>query len=165
MKKRGRRKGQVQLSFGMIFSIMIIIATLAIAGYVIVKFLNLQSNVSCKLFYSDLQKKVDKAWYEDFSSSTFNKEAPRGIDKVCFGNSTQKVFDLDEQKIFDEIEFYAEKDSNLFFYPLNGCKQDEFTFQIKHVNIDGFFCSVAKDGKISVKLNKGINDALVRLSK
>ncbi|MBI2631530.1 hypothetical protein HYW75_00825 [Candidatus Pacearchaeota archaeon] len=164
MKKRSDITGQFQLSFGMIFSIMIIIATLAIAGYVTIKFLNLENNISCKLFFDDLQKKIDKAWYEDFSSSTYSNKVPRGIDKICFGNSTQKAQNEGDQKILDEIEFYAKKDSNLLFYPLNGCKQDEFTFQIKHVKIDGFFCSESKSGNINIKLNKGISDALVKLS-
>ncbi len=163
MIKRAANKGQMQLSFGMIFSIIIIVATLAIAGYVIIKFLNLQSNISCKLFYSDLQNKVNKAWYEDFTSSTYTKEVPRGISNVCFGNFTQKISEKDRE-IIEEIEFYAERESNLFFYPLSVCKQNEFAFQIVHSYTNSFFCIPVKEGKVSFKLNKSISDPLVRLS-
>ena len=50
------KRGQIQLSFSVIFSIIIIIATLAVAGYVIVKVLNVGNNVECKILYQDLQK-------------------------------------------------------------------------------------------------------------
>ena len=92
------KKGQVQLSFGMIFSIIIIVATLAVAGYITVKFLNTGTSVSCKLFYSDLQKKIDKAWYEDFTHDVFSANAPRGVKEVCFGNSTQVLLKSEDEE-------------------------------------------------------------------
>ncbi len=161
-----RKRGQIQLSFGMIFSIIIIVASIAVAGYIIVKFLDIGANVSCKLFYSDLQKKIDKAWNEDLSSSIYDGKVPAGISKVCFGNYTQKTLEQKDQEIRDEIEFFAKKGNNLFFYPIkNNCKESEFEYQLKHIDTNGFFCVNVIEGKASLKINKEINDALVEISK
>ena len=67
MLKRGR-KAQIQLSFGMIFSIIIIVVTILVAGYVIIKFMSSQDNAKCKLFYQKLQDTIDDSWKGDGSS-------------------------------------------------------------------------------------------------
>lgn len=162
------KKGQLQISFGVMFSIIIIIATLAIAGYVIVKFLSTSEDVECKIFYDDLQKKIDEAWGSDGSVAyQFSKKAPMKTEKVCFGFINQSLLDSKDKAAFDTLNEYSNPNSknNLFFYPINSCGESAFAFSLKHVKSDGFFCAFFSDGKANVKITKGAFDALVKLSK
>ena len=160
-----RKRGQLQISFGMIFSIIIIIATLAVAGFILSRFMNLSTDVSCKLFYRDLQNDITKAWQEDTISKTFTYTVPSSVEEVCFGNATESVLQVKDKERFDEFSFYARPRSNLYFYPrLDGCKDGEFTYILEHMRPEGFFCTPVKNGKISVKLMKTLSDKLVRLS-
>ena len=164
MNKRGRR-AQLQISFGMIFSIIIIVATLAVAGYVLAKFVNLGGNVSCKIFYDDLQKEIDKAWSGDGATSDiFSGRVPRGVDKVCFGNFSTAASASDRQ-VYEELKFYSSEKGNLFFYPTseNECDNEGFVYILNHVSITKFFCVSEKDRKAEIKISKSVTDALITL--
>lgn len=157
------KKGQLQISFGVIFSIIIIIATLAIAGYVIVKFLSTSDNVECKLFYSDLQKKIDEAWSQDGGSSyVFSGSASSESEQVCFGYINQ-TFAEQDRVAHEKIDEYSSKSVNLFFYPIASCGDSSFSYNLKHIKTDKFFCVDVQNGKASVKIAKGTFDALVKL--
>ena len=159
-----QKAGQLQISFGMIFSIIIIIATLAVAGYVIVNFVDLGGNISCKLLYQDLQEKIDKAWHSSISSESFNKDVPAGINYVCFGNLSQQTNSSYKMQ-YEKFSMYARPKSNMFFYPVEGaCDDTEFTYALEHVSFPGFFCIPVKEGKIGIHLSKGKFDSLVRLT-
>ena len=80
------KRGSVQLSFGMIFSIIIIIVTVSIAFYVIAYFLDLRKCTEIGLFYKDFQDKIDDIWKSEFASEEFVGRLPSGIDGVCLGN-------------------------------------------------------------------------------
>ncbi len=155
-------RGQIQISFGMIFSIIIIIVTIAVAVYVIQKFVAHEGSISCKLFERELQNAIDKAWAEDLTSKIFNGKVPESLEKVCFGNSSQQ-FSGEDEKAFEEFKLYS-TDSNMLFYPINkGCK-DSFTYTLEHAETEKFFCAHVKNGEINVKLTKNRFDRLVKLS-
>lgn len=158
------KRGQFEISFGMIFSIIIIAATLAVAGYIIVKFVNTGSNVSCKLFYDDFQKRVDKAWAGDGSTQDiFKANAPRGIEKICVGNASSTAA-VTYRDLYEEVTFYAARpSSNFFFYPLKSesCGGSGFSYTIQHVSTPSFFCVTPVDGSFSLKISKRSTDALV----
>jgi hypothetical protein len=157
------KRGQIQLSFGMIFSIIIIIATLAIAGYVLISFLNTGKSVSCKIVYSNLQKEVDSAWRQDIVQDIFEAKLPESVEKICFGFSNQ-TYSKQDEKAIESIEFYGNEESNILFYPKNGCKDVDFVYKLNHIRTDSFFCVNVVDGKFKIKLNKGRTDKLVKLS-
>ena len=56
------KRGQIQISFGMIFSIIIIIAIVAVSIYVITIFLDFNKCGKVVLFYEDLEEEIQKAW-------------------------------------------------------------------------------------------------------
>ena len=66
MKKR--KKAQIKLSFGMIFSIILIIVFLAFAFYAIKVFLGIQNTAQIGKFISDLKSDVDRVWKSTESS-------------------------------------------------------------------------------------------------
>ena len=156
-------KGQIQISFGMIFSIIIIIATVAVGFYVITYFLNLSSCTKVGLFWNSLNEEVDKAWNSDISQKVFSREIPSGITHVCFGNFSQMVFEVDK-KIFSELKDYGGTERNAYLYP-PGKACDIAFYNLRHAKTDNFFCIPAMSGKIDVKIVKTNFDALVKLSK
>jgi hypothetical protein len=82
--KRGNRSGQLNISFGMIFSIILIIIFLAFGFYAIKKFLDLQSSVQIEKFLSDFQSDVDKMWKSVQGSQVVKYTLPTKITSVCF---------------------------------------------------------------------------------
>ena len=56
------KRGQIDISFGMIFSIILIIAVVGVAFYVINNFIELKKCTEIGLFYDDLKKYIDEAW-------------------------------------------------------------------------------------------------------
>lgn len=161
-----RKRAQIQLSFSVIFSIVIIVATLAIAGYIIVKFLNTDSNTECKLYVQDLQTKINQVWAADGSSSyVFSESVPSAVKQLCFGLLNQTSLGTSEDTIKQNISNYVFPNNNMFYYPRNSCGGNNFYYNLQHIATDGFFCVNIVKGKASVRLSKGSFDVLVKLSK
>lgn len=140
-----RKKAQMKLSFGMIFSIILIIIFIAFAFYAILKFLDIQDSVKIAQFTDDLQSDIDKAWRGSGEySQQFKYSLPQKIDSICFVN--------------DEYE-------NLVFHSdelLGGEK-------IEHLDIEqtldgkNSFCVDNIEGKIRMTIKKEYGDALVTI--
>ncbi|MEI6731951.1 MAG: hypothetical protein WCK90_04705, partial [archaeon] len=107
------KRGQFELSFGMIFSILIIVFTIAVAAYVIMSFMGTTNCTTAGTLYSDLQKQVDAAWNSEISQNVFTGKLPSGITEVCFGNLTlTKGYEAE----FENVNTYAKKGDSLFLY-------------------------------------------------
>ncbi len=161
----GRKIGQLQISFGMIFSIMIIAATLAVAGYVIFKFVNLETNISCKLFANDIQERIDKAWRADGETSDIiEHSAPDKAERICFGEVSLQPSSLDKD-YHEFLKTYSKKENNLFFYSEDKkiCGGDKFAYTLEHASFSSFFCLSEENGKISIKISKRTSEPLVSL--
>jgi hypothetical protein len=161
MRKRGQ--GFMGVGFGMIFSIIIIIAILGVGFYVIQYFLGLNNCTQVGYFYDDLQDDVDRAWRASISQEVFSGSVPSGIDYVCFGNFTQAPKDAVSRDLQEELEFDVLLDNvNVFLYPLRkACDGDLAEYNLRHVKIEEFFCLEVQEGKIEVNLEKTSSDALV----
>jgi len=162
----GVKKGQVQLSFGMIFSMIVIIATVAVAFYAISYFLNLSRCTQTGNFYSSLQNEIDKAWAGEITQKIFSGKLPSGIKNVCFGNMSQNYDTGQYSKIHQELEMIAIAKNNIYLYPVwNACDGEFASKKLEHVKIDEFFCVGVKNNEAKIKLSKGSGEALVTLSK
>lgn len=157
------KKGQIQISFGMIFSIIVIIATVAVAFYVITFFLNMNSCNKIASYWVTLNSEVDKMWNSDGGQKLLTLELPSRIDKVCFGNFTQMPTPEDKA-VFLEIETYGRSGRNAYLYP-PGSACDNAFYGLKHAATDKFFCVPVKSGKASVRVSKTSSEALAKLSK
>ncbi len=158
-----QRRGQLHLSFGMIFSIIIIIATLAIAGYILVRFLDFGTTISCKIFFKNVQDEIDKAWAADLTSKVIAFPVPKEVLGACFGNSTQSPLKSKDQERFDDLQAF-QGDSNVYLYPSGkGCSFSDGHFTLKHAQTPGFFCVAQQNSKIQFRLTKEFHDASVRL--
>jgi len=139
-------RGQISLSFGMIFSIILIIVFLIFAFYAIKTFLGIQNTAQIKKFTNDLQTDIDRVWKSTESSEEMEYILPSKIKYVCFRD--------------DEYE-------NLFF------QSDKFFEggQIKHIDIleiisaEDPYCIENIDGKVKLTLVKEIDEALVTITR
>jgi len=157
------KRGQIKLSFGMIFSIVIIIAILATAFYVISYFLNLSKCSQIGLFYRDFEDEVNKAWAADIASEIFRGDLPRGIEAVCLGNIS-----IDSAEFSEEQEslrrYYRRSGDNVFLYPTSeACNRESGSFKLIRAKTGDFFCVPLVDGEFEIKISKGSFDAKVNL--
>lgn len=142
----GQSWGQMKLSFGMIFSIIMIIVFVGFAFYAIKTFLGLQDSTEIGTFIGDLQSEINKAWKSEQVSQEKEYSLPSEIESVCF--------------VDDEYE-------NLFF------RSDEFFEggKINYIDIlkttatENPFCIENKDGKIKIRLEKDFGEAMVTITR
>lgn len=163
------KRSQLQISFGMIFSVILIIVFIAVAIYAIIMFLELKCAADTGLFKQDLQDEVNRAWAGDESSFVFNSTIPSKIEKICFINLLEEGKGENEN-IYAIFKKYGYVNVNMFFYPLNKACSDARAFDIQHVNIkniteeDNPYCVDVVDSKISIRIEKDFRESLVRVS-
>lgn len=164
-------KGQMQLSFGMIFSIIIIVATIFVAFFVIRAFLNIGGCVDAGYFYESLDTKVDEAWRSSIVKDSFTLDAPPGIEEVCFGNLSQPLSGGSTKtgEIYNSMKsapYLVRSGANIFIYPPEKvCKNMLSYHKLSHGTMSGFFCKeIGKDRKVNITMTKGAFDPLVKIS-
>ncbi|MBI2630299.1 hypothetical protein HYW76_04295 [Candidatus Pacearchaeota archaeon] len=151
--KRGKT-GQIQISFGMIFSIILIIAVIAVAFYAITKFLCVKKSAEVGLFKEELQNEINRARGGAETSETFDGNLPVSIKKVCFFDSSKPAIGKDKE-LEKELKKYME--SNLFFYPPKSCQYPK-GLSISYINLDEItkennpYCFSNLNGKVSIKI-------------
>jgi hypothetical protein len=166
------KKGAMELSFGMIFSILMIIAIVSVASYAIVYFVNLGSLSEMALFHQKFQETVDEVWGTSITDKVYRFSLPKGIEYVCFGDLTTQNWNPLYEEVYNDLIQYSsnfeQANTNRFIYPRN--KAGDFDF-LKVEKIDltelgtDFECFEVRDRKIEVKMVKDQNDALVKLKK
>jgi len=155
--------GAISLSFGFIFSVLVIAAIVAVAFYAISFFLNLGKCADISLFVQDLQENVDKAWSSEITKETFVGALPRSIESVCFwdGEGENAGQEFQEIRDFTRMDRY-----NMFFYPPeNAC--DQAANKIEHVDLSvlGWHCFEVNNGKVEILLEKDSYNPLVVIKK
>lgn len=156
MNKRG-----LQLSFGIIFSVIIIISIISVSFYAIGKFLGVKKCTEQALFYEDLQKRVDRAWNSEIVKDVFTGRVSNGIDKVCFGDLSQQGDGLE----YDALRSYRAAEGNVFMYPPAKACEGFVTQNIKHLGFDftSIRCFDVENGRVTIPIEKDSTDALVRV--
>ena len=140
--KRDDKKAQMKMSFGMIFSIILIIVFISFAFYGIKKFINLQEEVAIQKFPEDLQNDVDKLWNSNQGSQEISYSLPKKVSEVCF----------EEDPLENLVMRDREED-------VVGRKN------IEHLYLENKICFENADGKVSIFLEKNYGESLVRISK
>jgi uncharacterized protein (UPF0333 family) len=140
------KRGAINISFGMIFSIILIVVFLAFAFYGIKKLVEVQEIALVSQFKSDLQEDIDKMWNGPQGQQPLKYRIPNKIEGICITNSEYQ---------------------NLYFIP-------EGKFQgtiIEHVDFEKSLgknknlCFENNEGTISINLNKDFGENLVTISK
>jgi len=159
--KLGQTRAQVKLSFGMIFSIILIIVFIALVFFVIMKFLDLGETINVGKFADDFQSDVDKLWKGDQGSQENEYSLPKKIGQICFVDLLESEKGAYKNEDFYEAFERYSSDKNLFFYPigsteLNGLKIEHIDFGENNPN-----CFEVKNGKVKIGIEKDFDDELV----
>ena len=151
----------------MIFSIIIIIATIAVAFYVISYFLNMQKCVNAGQLYQNLDNQIDTAWKGGTTKQQLVLDVPSGIEKVCFGNLTVGTVGIYSQ-IYDSLKeqpYLYRSTANVFLYPPEkACQSKMAYYKLVNSRVDKFFCRDVKKNKVNITVEKGVYDALPKIS-
>lgn len=151
----------MEISFGVIFSIIIIIAIVGIGTYIIIHFMRTSDCIKVGMFYQSLQDEVDKAWKSDFYQGTFEGKLNSGVESVCFGSMMENSND----EKFEKIRMYASRDSNTFLYPATSCSGGSSDYKLENVNLGEFSCFNVVNGKVNINLVMDSSENLVRIVK
>lgn len=136
----------MKLSFGMIFSIILIVIFIAFAFYAIQKFLGIQNTVKVGQFVDNLQSDVDKAWRSSQYSQKVEYFLPTKVEEICFTDN-----------------------SELFFKPLGSGGIFDYR-EIEHLDIEKItenenpFCIKTIKGKVEMTIKRDYGEALVTIT-
>jgi len=164
-----KKRGQIQINFSMIFSILLIAVFIAVAFYAISMFLDIKNCSDTGLFKQDLQESIDKALNSDLSQFNFTSNLPNSIKQVCIidmGSAAKGQF----SSYYKDIEKYGWQDFNLFFYPFESACSGQTSFNLEHLNIEEItknenpYC-FDNSNKITMRIEKGFGDNLVTLKR
>ncbi|MEK6917364.1 MAG: hypothetical protein AABW51_00260 [Nanoarchaeota archaeon] len=139
------KKAAMELSFGMIFSIILIIAFVVFAFWGIKKFIDLQKTAQVGIFIDDVKNDVDRIWKSSQSSEKKTYSLPSKIEKVCFSQN-----------------------SEIYFEPPGSGGNFDYT-PVDHINIQqpdsGDFCVNNIQGKVYLTLKKSFDENLVNVNR
>jgi hypothetical protein len=165
--KNKKAEGVFGLSFGMIWSIILIVFFVLGAFMGIRTFLNYQDKTTLGFFLTDLDNSVKKAFYAESTNYIFKSTLPAGIEYVCFMNFTSKVKNPNDKEsmVWNYVtSTYYEPDMNLYLY--SPTKDYDISFKkISYIHTDrNPLCVKVTNKKISIRIEKKFEEAFVRLS-
>jgi len=140
-----QKRGQMKLSFGMIFSIILILIFIAFGIYVVIKFLNMQETIQLETFQNDLQEDVNKMWQSQQGSREVDYTLPKKINAICFVDN-------------DYYNLLFETDEHLDGITINN-------IDIESITSDGSLCIANVEGKVSMTLVKDYGETRVKIIK
>jgi len=166
--RRDQMRGQVKLSFGMIFSVILIIVFLAFAFYAIKTFLGFQDSATKGKFVNDLQSDIDRVWKSTESSQEETYSLPSKIKSICFVDFSGSVKG-ENAYLYNELEMSYFGNENMVFYPLGSSGTD--STRIKNIDLgeitkdENPFCIENVRGKVKLTLVKEIDETFVTIIK
>ncbi len=141
-----KKRGDLSLSFGMIFSIILIITFLVAGFYAITKFIGFQQTIQTEQFLNDLQNDINKMWKSPQGSQTIVYSLPTKITSVCF-----------EDDEFQNLNFISKE-------ILAGKKIENIDIA-KTIQEEDPFCIPNIKGKLSLRLVKDYGETLVTIER
>jgi len=166
-----KNKAQFQLSFGMIFSIILIIVFIVVAFIAIKAFLGTSCTTESGQIIKDLQRNIDEIWsgagVENFPFRRSLQENC-GVEYYCFYDSSKDVTPRYEDFYTDlkERSDNSGNRHNLYLYPPRNTKIP--SVYLSHITLDNLndnpYCIKIEEGILEIKLNKGLREALVSVS-
>lgn len=154
-------KGQLELSFGVIFSIIIIIATIGTATYFIMHFVDTGKCTTLELSYADLQKGIDDVWGSAVADKEVTIQIPGGITSLCFGDAVSAR----NESFRTLVDAYLVEGNAVYALPpRQACDGELAARTLQHVQNNTFFCVPARNGKLTLRMTKAsIGERMVTL--
>ena len=157
------------MSFGMLFSIILIMIFIFFAFSIIGKFLDTGDKALVKQFVNEVQRELDSAWRSEKTFEGYSDSIPKKIDKICLAdfNANPSGDDID---IYNELKMKFYETENLFFYPVDAIDGLEAE-TLEHIDItttteiSNPLCIDNIDGDVSYGLQKNYKDTLVKITR
>jgi hypothetical protein len=146
-EKRSDNRGQLDISFGMIFSIILIIIFLVFGFYAIKKIIELQQEVQIQQFLKDFQNDVDKMWKSPQGSTNVAYQLPTKITSICFVSNSE----------FENLKFTSKQ--IIAGKIINNIDVDKITKN------ESPFCIENVKGKVSMVITKSYGETLVTVTR
>ncbi|MEX0920168.1 MAG: hypothetical protein WDZ69_01130 [Candidatus Pacearchaeota archaeon] len=159
------KKGQIKLSFGMIFSVILIVIFLVFAFYAISTFLGIQRTAEVGVFVDDFRSDVDTMWKSQGGSQEREYNLPSRIEMVCFIDSDADKGTGSDDGLFEDLKFRALDEDNLVFYPIGSAETE--SVEIRNIDIgettnqENPFCIENNGGTLELVLIKEFGEAEV----
>jgi hypothetical protein len=163
------KKGQMKLSFGMIFSIILIVIFIAFAFFAIKKFVGVQNSVKIGMFIDKLQSDIDKIWKGSQGTQKEEYSLPSKIELVCFVDYSYPKKGQN-QDYYQKLKQAYYGDENLIFYPV-GSGEGADSFKIEHLDLEKItedenpFCIKNIKGKTEIVVGKNFGENLITITK
>lgn len=128
-KRAGGKKGDFQLSFQFIFSIILVVVVLFVGFYVIKMFLNEAGKAKLLDFTNELKNSdggVMDIWREDFASQIISLPLSNDISYVCFANPAPGHCTSPADICANITRAYGQDNTggyNMFFIPLGKAEE------------------------------------------
>lgn len=140
------KRGQLNLSFGMIFSILLIVVFIALAVYGIIKFLEFQDTIKIEKFVDDLRQEIDAMWKGEPGSQKVEYSLPTRIEEVCFVDDEYENLVFNSKKII--------RGRNMDNIDIESITSKENPYCIDNIN-----------GKVKMTVVKNDGETLVRITR
>jgi hypothetical protein len=167
LPKSKRSQETLGIGFGVIFSIILIVFFIVVAGIVIKSFLDIKKCAELGIFVDRFGSEVKKTWNSQSYKGPFKSNLPGSIDYVCFANLSNSIIGEFEEEGYD-IALYEGRKANTFFYPTNKACEMPFN-KIDHLDVERITrvnnpnCVPVVKNKIDLEIEKGLNDRFVNV--
>lgn len=168
MRKRllENKEGQLKISFGMIFSIFLIVVFLAFAFMGINRLLSTNENVLIGKFVSEFSADVETVWKSNEVNQIYSYKLPGKVKGVCILDS-ESSGSGSGLEFYDDLMFEVSSiEENLFFYPPSssgnlGGSVISYVDMGQTTLTDNPLCIKVNDGEVDIKLIKTRGNPLV----
>jgi hypothetical protein len=158
MSQSKRSQETLGISFGVIFSIILIVFFIIVAGIVIKSFLDTKKCAELGIFIDRFNSHVENTWNSQSYSGEFKGNLPKKINYICFANLSNSIKGDFENQGYD-ISLYEGRRANTFFYPMNEACEMPFN-QIEHLDLERITknnnpnCILVYEGRAILKIEK-----------
>jgi hypothetical protein len=166
--KSKKSQGVFDMSFTMIFSIILIVFFIIVAFIAIKYFLNYQRTAQIGLFLDDFKSEVNKVFNSESTLNYyFNSTLPKYIEQVCIVNLQTAIFNATtkEKEIYDHIKIKENVDfqKNVYLYSPSKAISMKWK-QIDNIKtISNPKCYPVIKGRVSIKMERNFENPYVLL--
>jgi len=177
LPKSKRSQHTMGLPFSTIFSVILIIAFIAVAFFVINAFLDSKRCAQVGVFVNNLERDVKKAWNSAGIDFEFPGSLPKNMKKVCFIDFTKTLRgphrNDDIGLTVDNFRGYRCKGGepcNLILYPTQAACDMEYHL-IEHLDTaqitinENPYCIDVTKGEVEFRIIKELNQRLVEIKR
>lgn len=159
----------MNMSFGMIFSIILIVIFISFAIYAIIVFLGTTQYTIGASFFKNLQSDINDIWQTGAGSQLRTYTVPSKTKFVCFGDARASNFAQNRVDL-EELASVFWGGKNIAFYPKGaGEGMDGTVLEKIDLNLiiqeENPYCIEVKNKKVSLIISMKSGDSLVNITR